>query len=147
MAVPAPVRPITFLRETDWHSGQVETKGNVMGHFNRITSASRILMAVGAFVATPAAAASYDGSWNVRIASSRVSCGDGTSVSLAIANGQVAGSGMVNASGRVAPAGAISVSLKSGLKHAVGSGRLTETSGSGTWHGDLCSGTWTAQRI
>ncbi len=54
---------------------------------------------------------------------------------------------MVAASGRVADAGNISVTLSSGMKRAVGSGRLSATSGSGTWRGGLCSGTWTAQRI
>jgi hypothetical protein len=39
------------------------------------------------------------------------------------------------------------VTLASGVKRAVGFGRLTTTSGSGTWHGGPCSGTWTAQRI
>jgi hypothetical protein len=39
------------------------------------------------------------------------------------------------------------VTLTSGIKRAVGSGHLTATSGSGTWRGALCSGTWTAQRI
>ena len=47
---------------------------------------------------------------------------------------------MVTASGRVAEAGIINVALRSGLKRAVGSGRLSGTTGSGTWHGDLCSG-------
>ena len=54
---------------------------------------------------------------------------------------------MVTASGRVAEAGNISVTLASGLKRAVGLGRLGATSGSGTWRAALCSGTWTAQRI
>ena len=54
---------------------------------------------------------------------------------------------MVTASGRVADAGTINVTLSSGMKRAVGYGRLTATSGSGTWRGGLCSGTWTAQRI
>ena len=48
---------------------------------------------------------------------------------------------------RVAEAGSISVTLSSGMKRAVGYGRLTATSGSGTWRGAMCSGTWTAQRI
>jgi hypothetical protein len=39
------------------------------------------------------------------------------------------------------------VTLASGMKKAVGAGRLTATSGSGTWRAALCSGTWTAQRI
>jgi len=53
----------------------------------------------------------------------------------------------VTASGRVADAGNISVTLISGMKRAKGFGHLTSTSGSGTWRGALCSGTWTAQRI
>ena len=53
----------------------------------------------------------------------------------------------MSASGRVANVGNISVTLTSGMKRAVGSGRLTATSGSGTWRGAMCSGTWTAQRI
>jgi hypothetical protein len=53
----------------------------------------------------------------------------------------------MKATGRVADAGGISVTLTSGIKRAVGSGHLSATSGSGTWRGALCSGTWTAQRI
>jgi hypothetical protein len=54
---------------------------------------------------------------------------------------------MMTASGHVADAGGIRVTLTSGMKRAIGSGRLTATSGSGTWRGALCSGTWTARRI
>jgi hypothetical protein len=54
---------------------------------------------------------------------------------------------MMEASGRVADAGSISVILASGIKRATGFGHLAGTSGSGTWRGPLCSGTWTAQRI
>lgn len=110
-----------------------------------ILAAILLLAAAGV---TPAAAASFDGEWNVHIASNRPSCGGGQSVSIGITKGQVAStSAMVTASGRVAEAGAISVTLKSGMKRANGSGRLSGTSGAGTWRGDLCSGTWTAQRI
>jgi hypothetical protein len=73
---------------------------------------------------------------------------NGTTVSIGINNGQVASNNaMVTASGRVADAGSISVTLTSGSKRAVGFGHLTATSGSGTWRGAMCSGTWTAQRI
>jgi hypothetical protein len=106
-----------------------------------------LLLAIGS-TATPAAAASFDGQWNVQIASSNSACGGGTSVSIGINNGKVESeNAMVSASGRVADAGSISVTLSSGIKRAVGSGRLSATSGSGTWHGAMCSGTWTAQRI
>ena len=119
-----------------------------MNRFRKILFASRILSLAGMAVATPAAAATFDGAWNVQIASSNVACPSGTSVSIGINNGQVASNNaMVTASGRVANAGSISVTLISGVKRAVGSGQLNATSGSGTWRGAMCSGTWTAQRI
>lgn len=119
-----------------------------MKPLRKILIASRILLLAGMSFATPAAAATFDGAWNVQIASTNSACPSGTSVSIDINNGQVASNNaMVTASGRVADAGTISVTLSSGMKRAVGSGRLTATSGSGTWRGAMCSGTWTAQRI
>ena len=136
-----------------WDFVGIGTQGNVMNSFSKnffskTTVAIRILMLVGASIATPAAAASFDGQWNVQIASTSSVCPSGTSVSIGISNGQVESSNaMMTASGHVADAGSINVTLTSGIKRAVGSGHLTATSGSGTWHGALCSGTWTAQRI
>ena len=118
-----------------------------MGYFRKPILAARILLLLATPIATPAAAATFDGEWHVQIASNNVACPSGSSVAIDINNGQVAsGNAMVTASGHVADAGAISVTLASGIKRAVGSGHLTATSGSGTWHGALCSGTWTAQR-
>ena len=117
-----------------------------------ITS-SKSLIAVSLFAAAlgfaaPSAAATFDGDWNVQITSSNAACPSGTSVSIEINNGQVASnSAAVTASGRVADAGNINVTLANGVKRAVGTGRLSGTSGSGTWRAALCSGTWTAQRI
>ena len=119
-----------------------------MGHFRKAAVAASILLLSGISVAAPAAAATFDGAWNVQIASTNAACPSGTSVSIGINNGQVASTNaMVTASGRVAEAGVISVTLISGMKRASGYGHLTATSGSGTWRGALCSGTWTAQRI
>jgi hypothetical protein len=142
------VIPITFFAEDVCDlPGVKPTKGDVMERFH--TAAIAVLMVAGISVATPAAAAArYDGAWNVQIASQKAACPSGTSVSIGINHGQVASNNaMVTASGRVADAGNISVTLSSGIKRAVGFGHLTGTSGSGTWHGALCSGTWTAQRI
>ena len=116
-----------------------------MVRFHQVAIA--VLMLSGISIATPAAASTFDGAWNVQIASQNAACPSGTSVSIGINNGQVASNNaMVTASGRVAEAGAISVTLISGLKRATGYGHLTASSGSGTWRGALCSGTWTAQR-
>jgi hypothetical protein len=98
--------------------------------------------------ARPAHASTFDGQWSVRIAASSSACGDGATVSIDISEGRVAsGNAAMTASGRVAEAGDISVTLSSGIKRAIGSGHLAGASGSGTWRGPLCSGTWTAQRI
>jgi hypothetical protein len=112
-------------------------------HKAKLTS----LLIASLLLATPAAAStSFDGQWNVQISSPNASCTTG-SVAIGISNGQVASStATVTASGRVADAGAISVTLSTGMKRAVGSGRLSGASGSGTWRAALCSGTWTAQR-
>lgn len=119
-----------------------------MGHFRKAILASRMVLLVAMSCATPAAAATFDGAWNVQIASSNGACPSGASVSIGISNGQVASNnGTFTASGHVAEAGTISVTLRSGMKRAVGYGRLGATSGSGTWRGAICSGTWTAQRI
>ncbi|SFO16628.1 hypothetical protein SAMN05216330_10249 [Bradyrhizobium sp. Ghvi] len=95
-----------------------------------------------------AAGSAFDGTWNVRISSSSETCGNGATVAIGINNGQIASSSAaVTASGKVADAGSINVTLGSGVKHAVGFGRLSGTSGSGTWRGAMCSGTWTAERV
>jgi hypothetical protein len=95
-----------------------------------------------------AAGSTFDGAWNVRIASSSETCGNGATVAIGINDGQIASSSAaVTASGRVADAGSINVTLSTGIKRAVGIGRLNGTSGFGTWRGAMCSGTWTAERI
>ena len=119
-----------------------------MGQFRKAMIAIRILSLMAIPFATPAAAAGFDGEWSVQIASSNSACGNGATVSIDISNGHVASTNaMMEASGRVAEAGSISVILASGIKRATGFGHLAGTSGSGTWRGPLCSGTWTAQRI
>ncbi len=117
-----------------------------MGHYRRGLAATIIAMLLP--VAQAGAATSFDGEWNVRIASTNAACGNGATVSIGISNGQVAsGTAAVTASGRVAEAGGISVTLSNGIRRAAGFGRLSGTSGSGTWRGAMCSGTWTAQRV
>jgi hypothetical protein len=117
-------------------------------YLTRAIAIGRAVVAAIIISASPALASTgYDGHWNVQISSSRANCPSGTSFTIAVKKGQVAStSGMFNASGRVGDGGNISVAMSSGLKHATGLGRLSSERGSGTWHGDLCSGTWTASR-
>jgi hypothetical protein len=119
-----------------------------MGNFRTALIAIGILSLAAIPFATPAVAASFDGEWSVLIASTNSACGNGATVSIGISNGQVASTdATMKASGRVADAGSISVTLASGIKRATGFGHLTGTSGSGTWRGPMCRGTWTAQKI
>ena len=119
-----------------------------MGRIRKLVIGSGIVLCLAMALASPAAASTFDGEWSVRIASSSSECGNGATVSIGISNGQVASfDAAMRASGRVADAGNISVTLASGIKRTVGFGRLSGSSGSGTWRGGLCSGTWTAQRI
>lgn len=118
-----------------------------------MTGIHKALLATIVAIAVPlahadAAGSTFDGTWNVRIASSSETCGNGATVAIGISNGQIASSSAaVSASGRVADAGRISVTLSTGIKRAVGFGRLSGTSGSGTWSGAMCKGTWTAERM
>jgi hypothetical protein len=118
-----------------------------MGHSRGSRLVARFGLLAILSATTPAAAATFDGDWNVQINSNSAACSSGVSVSLGISNGRVASNtATVSASGHVAEAGIISVTLTNGVKRAVGSGRLTGSSGSGTWRAALCSGSWTAQR-
>src|ERR1700753_358305 len=106
-----------------------------MTNFRKVVIATSTAALLAMQLATPAAAATFDGSWSVRIASASSECGNGATVSIGIANGKVSGDGMVSVCRRVRQAGSISVTLVSGIKRATGSGHLSATSGSGTWHG------------
>jgi hypothetical protein len=77
------------------------------------------------------AASRFDGSWTVQITTRRGACDPNSSFGVEIHDGVVSGA----ASGRVSKSGAVSVSVSSGGSYASGSGRLSTSSGAGSWHG------------
>jgi hypothetical protein len=97
-------------------------------------------------------AGAFDGPWSVLINTRSGACDPSLRYGIEISNGVVhnAGGAPIALSGRVAPSGAVQVSVSSGDQSAVGAGRLTRTSGSGTWRGQgsrgVCAGTWVAER-
>lgn len=95
-----------------------------------------------------AAAPRYDGIWSVSIVTEKGDCDRGYRYPIRISNGVLVngGSDPFTISGRVAPSGAITVTVSHGGKSAIGSGRLAGNSGEGSWQGGSCSGTWTAER-
>ena len=118
-----------------------------------LTSISRLLLSAAlcalALAATPAVASSspFDGSWSVKIVTQKGGCDSGASVPIRVTNGTIASDlSIVKASGQVAANGNLTVKVGHGLQNASGVGKLSDTSGAGTWKAGLCSGTWTASK-
>ncbi len=106
--------------------------------------------AVTTFAVSTADAASFDGPWSVLVITKSGACDQSYRYGLIIRGGTVSylGGGAVSVSGRVSKSGHVSVSVSSAGQNAVGSGRLGNGRGSGTWRGQgasgSCSGTWSA---
>jgi hypothetical protein len=101
---------------------------------------------------TAFARSNFDGDWSVVIQTRDGACIPTLRYPVAISNGIVGNAGDTPATvqGRVAPTGAVRVTVQAGGSWASGSGRLTATGGGGTWRGEgtsgLCAGTWQAER-
>jgi hypothetical protein len=100
---------------------------------------------------TAVARSSYDGSWSVLIITRNGACDRTVRYDVQISNGYVLdGGGAANLQGRVAPNGAVRVSVSAGSQRAVGSGRLSRGYGGGRWQGQgsagICAGVWQAER-
>ena len=97
-----------------------------------------------------AARPNFDGNWSVLIVTQKGTCDRAYRYPVKIENGAVgyAGDSSFTVSGKVGVNGAVIVKVARGSQSAKGTGRMSETDGSGTWvagSGD-CSGTWTAER-
>lgn len=99
---------------------------------------------------TAQASSAYDGSWDIVFVTQRGACDATYSFSVNINDGIVTHPNLVRFRGYVARSGAVRASVTVQDKFASGSGRLSRTSGRGTWSGysgsARCSGYWTAQR-
>jgi hypothetical protein len=112
-----------------------------------VAAFATLLVASSAQARTP-----YDGTWSVLIVTQKGDCDRAYRYPVKIVNGVVsyAGEAAFNVSGRVVGSGGVRVSVSRGEARADGSGRLSGSSGSGSWRGSSsnasCSGTWTAER-
>src|SRR5271154_2775570 len=94
----------------------------------------------------------FDGDWSVLIVTRGGACDPAYRYGVRITDGTVAndGSSASAVQGRVAPTGAVRVTVRSGNQWADGSGRLSSNRGGGVWKGQSssgsCSGTWEAER-
>jgi hypothetical protein len=102
------------------------------------------------FASVPSAA--FDGEWSVLIMTRSGACNPTYRYGVAIRNGEVlnAGGAPVDLEGHVARNGVVRVTIAAGSQEAHGAGRLSRTSGGGTWQGHgsagTCAGTWEAER-
>ena len=106
-----------------------------------------------AAAAPPAHAATpFDGRWSVSIVTeSGDTCDRAYRYALRITDGNITyDDPAFDVSGRVAPNGQVRVVVRHGQQEAVGTGRLSQDSGQGTWSGQSpsarCSGYWEAER-
>jgi hypothetical protein len=94
----------------------------------------------------------FDGDWSVLIETRTGACDPAYRYGVQIQNGEIlnGGSAPVTLEGHVAPSGVVRVSVAAGGQEAHGAGRLSRTSGSGSWQGQgsagTCAGTWVAER-
>jgi hypothetical protein len=92
----------------------------------------------------------YDGSWDLVFATRSGTCDPTYNFTVNINNGVITHPNLVKFKGSVAPSGAVRASVTVQDKYASGSGKLSNTTGRGTWSGysgtARCSGYWTAQR-
>jgi hypothetical protein len=103
-----------------------------------------------ALASTAQARSAYDGSWDLAFVTQRGACDAAYNFTVNISNGVVTHPNLVRFRGYVAKTGAVRASVTVQDKYASGSGRLSSSSGRGTWSGYAgnarCSGYWTAQR-
>jgi hypothetical protein len=91
----------------------------------------------------------FDGTWSVLIVTEAGSCDRAYRYPVRISNGSVGYAGQAGGftvSGRVGGNGAVTVRVSRGSQYAQGNGRLSGSSGQGTWRGGDCSGYWTAEK-
>jgi hypothetical protein len=107
-----------------------------------------VLVAALAASAPAGSAPNFDGLWSVVIVTEKGSCDRAYRYPIRIRNGAVLneGSSPATINGKVAGNGTVTVTVSAGNQSATGSGRLSGTTGAGSWKGGECSGIWQAER-
>jgi hypothetical protein len=108
-------------------------------------------LAMASLLPTPQpaeAVPNYDGLWSVVIVTEQGLCERAYRAPIRISKGNLvnASNGAYIITGRVGKNGAVTVMVSQGDKSATGTGRLSAKSGSGSWSGGPCAGTWQAER-
>jgi hypothetical protein len=111
------------------------------------------MIAAACFIAPASvvhARSAYDGSWDLAFVTQKGTCDPSYNFTVNISYGIVTHPNLVKFRGTVAKSGSVHASVTVQDKFASGTGRLSGTSGRGTWSGhegsSRCSGYWTARR-
>lgn len=110
------------------------------------------LVATAISVQAQANTADFDGNWSVLIVTDQGGCDRAYRYAVRIDDGRILfrGTEDIRLSGAVSPSGQVRVRVSRGDQSALGTGRLSEDSGTGTWTGhssqQQCSGHWEAER-
>ena len=93
------------------------------------------------------AASQFDGDWVTHGFTKTGACDPNFQLNGRITNGAA---NSLGAAFRVAPSGAVTLTISLGPNHGVATGRLSQASGSGVWRAEgpagICTGTWKAER-
>lgn len=110
------------------------------------------MMVLAAF-AMPAHAQTkqFDGNWSVEVVTEQGGCDRAYRYAVVVQNGQAryGGPENFNVNGQVRPSGSVTASISRGQDRANVSGRLSGSTGRGTWTtlgGRTCSGYWNAEK-
>ena len=114
----------------------------------KLTFIATVIVALGLGNHAIAASSSYDGLWHVSIVTNKGECNSSYHYPIRIANGALSNADATGLaiSGRVHDSGQVAVVVISDKGRATGQGHLSGRSGAGRWHGEKCSGSWSAQR-
>jgi hypothetical protein len=100
----------------------------------------------------PAASKNFDGEWSVVIITEAGTCDRAYRYPVRVVNGEMKyeGEAGVTLTGRVDASGRLNATVQRGDQSANGSGRLSSSSGAGTWKGKsattACTGRWEAEK-
>ena len=113
-----------------------------------------LIATLAAGAAAPVRAATHDGRWSVLVITEQGTCDKAYRYEVAVDGGRIryAGPENVDFSGNVAANGAdaVKVNIRLGEQGANGAGKLSASTGAGTWKGTgnsgSCAGRWEAER-
>jgi hypothetical protein len=129
------------------------TRYPIKSHWTRaFVLASWCVASAVAAIPSANAEGKFDGTWTIELVTKTGPCDQSYLGDVQVIDGalHLASANSGTFSGRVTPSGAVTLTSTMGGGNGVGSGRVSGSSGSGSWHAETqngaCSGVWSARR-